>query len=94
VLFSEEDNQYHMFVAEMANNCTLTSWIPNSQVTHATSPTIDGPYKFVSTLFETFHHNPRLTVDPATGDYLLFMIGGNLPSTPDCSGIPDADGEQ
>ncbi|GMI28004.1 hypothetical protein TeGR_g8808 [Tetraparma gracilis] len=94
VLFSEEDNQYHMFVAEMANNCTLTSWIPNSQVTHATSPTIDGPYKFVSTLFETFHHNPRLTVDPATGDYLLFMIGGDLPSTPDCSGIPDADGEQ
>lgn len=74
VLRSEEDGLYHMFVAEMKGNCTLTSWIPNSQVVHAVAETVDGPFKFREVLFDTFHHNPRLT-RANDGTYLLFMIG-------------------
>ena len=83
-----------MFVAEMLGNCTLTSWIPNSQITHAVADRPEGPFAFKETLFDTFHHNPRLTRDPETGDYLLFMIGGNVDGTaPGCEGLPDAVGE-
>jgi hypothetical protein len=64
------------FVAEMKGNCTLTSWIPNSQVVHAVADTPDGPFAFKEVLFDTFHHNPRLT-RTADGEYLLFMIGGD-----------------
>ena len=35
VLYSPVDGLYHMIVAEMKGNCTLTSWIPSSQIVHA-----------------------------------------------------------
>ena len=96
VLFSTEDQLFHMFVAEMKGKCTLTSWIPNSQITHATSTTLEGPYTFKETVFDTFHHNPRLIQDPSDGSYLLFMIGGPHSGTStsgNCSALPSAQGE-
>ena len=97
VLYSKEDNKFHMFVAEMKGDCTLTSWIPNSQVVHAISSSLEGPYEFQNVLFDTFHHNPRLIQNPNDGSYLLFMIGGNHSSTSgepgNCSSIPPAVGE-
>eukprot|EP01063_Lacrimia_lanifica_P001128 TRINITY_DN10547_c0_g1_i1.p1 TRINITY_DN10547_c0_g1~~TRINITY_DN10547_c0_g1_i1.p1 ORF type:complete len:382 (+),score=71.61 TRINITY_DN10547_c0_g1_i1:103-1248(+) len=93
VVHSKEDGLYHMFAAQMKGNCTLTSWIPNSEVIHATAAGLLGPYTFREVLFETFHHNPRLVRDPHDGAYLLFMIGGPHPGTADCSGIPPAAGE-
>jgi hypothetical protein len=83
-MWSEEDHLFHLFVAEMAHNCTLTSWIPNSQVTHAVADRVDGPYTFKETVFSTFHHNPTLHRGP-DGMYYLFMIGGAFRDTPDCS---------
>ena len=44
-----KDGLYHLFVAEMVNNCTLEDWGQNSQCTHATSPTPVGPYTKVDT---------------------------------------------
>ena len=35
VFYSSADGLYHMIVAEMKGNCTLTSWIPSSQIVHA-----------------------------------------------------------
>jgi len=96
VLQSKEDGLYHMYVAEMKGNCTLTSWIPNSQVVHATATTVEGPFTFKETVFDTFHHNPRLIQDPSDGSYLLFMIGGQHNGTSGshhCSSIPPAQGE-
>jgi len=72
---SHEDGLYHMFVSEMKGNCTLTSWIPNSQVVHAVSESLTGRFTFKEVLFDTFHHNPRLAV-ANDGTYLLYMIGG------------------
>ena len=84
VLREDGDGLFHMFVAEMQNNCTLSSWIPNGMITHAVSDSLLGPFEYVETLFSTFHHNPRLVVDPATNKFLLFMIGGSLNGTDDC----------
>ena len=96
VLRSEEDGLYHMFVAEMKGECTLTSWIPNSQVVHATATTPRGPFTFKEVLFDTFHHNPRLVKNPEDGSFLLFMIGGPHRGTSgkeNCSDIPPGQGE-
>lgn len=76
---------YHLYVSEIVNNCTLTSWIPNSQITHAVSSAPDGPYEYVSTVFGTFHHNPTVLRHPTENLYLMFMIGGPLEGTMDCS---------
>lgn len=38
--------EYHMFVAEMVNDCPLETWGQNSRCTHATSATPLGPYVF------------------------------------------------
>ena len=46
---ADQDGLYHLFVAEMVNNCTLEDWGQNSQCTHATSPTPVGPYTMVDT---------------------------------------------
>ncbi|GMI49815.1 hypothetical protein ScalyP_jg10751 [Parmales sp. scaly parma] len=55
------------------------------KTTAAVSDSLLGPFEYVETLFSTFHHNPRLVVDPATNKYLLFMIGGSLNGTDDCN---------
>ena len=92
-----EDGVWHMFAAEMKANCTLTSWIPNSQVVHAVSTNgPEGPFTFRKVLFDTFHHNPRLVRHPVDGKWLLFMIGGSHAGTAgakNCSAIPPAEGE-
>jgi len=97
VLQSSEDHLYHMFVAEMKSNCTLTSWIPNSQIVHATSTTLDGPYVYKNIVFDTFHHNPRLIQNPQDGSYLLYMIGGPHSGSSsvggECKPLPPAEGE-
>jgi hypothetical protein len=38
---------WHLFVAEMTNNCTLAQWGSNSQCAHAISATPEGPYERV-----------------------------------------------
>ena len=80
-----------MFVAEMKSNCSLTSWIPNSQIVHAVSASAEGPYTSKELLFDTFHHNPRLVTTP--DQYLLYYIGGPANGTADCSPLPPDVGE-
>jgi hypothetical protein len=38
------DGQYHLFVAEMTNNCTLAQWGSNSRCVHAVASSAEGPY--------------------------------------------------
>ena len=62
---------------------------------HAQAKTPDGPFTFKETLFDTFHHNPRLVRLPTRG-FLLFMIGGPYhapPSKPECQDLPHTQGE-
>eukprot|EP00928_Gymnodinium_smaydae_P080033 TRINITY_DN63832_c0_g1_i1.p1 TRINITY_DN63832_c0_g1~~TRINITY_DN63832_c0_g1_i1.p1 ORF type:complete len:404 (-),score=3.48 TRINITY_DN63832_c0_g1_i1:124-1335(-) len=84
----DEHGRYHLYVSEIANNCTLKSWIPNSRITHAVADSPEGPYRFHSTVFETFHHNPTVVrhVDSRGNSlYLMYLIGGKMEGTLDCS---------
>lgn len=87
---TEPPYAYHLYVAELANNCTLQSWVPNSRVTHAVADAPQGPYAYRATVFDTFHHNPSVVrhpnpqADPSAA-YLMYLIGGPLAATADCS---------
>jgi len=39
------DGLYHLFVAEMVNNCSLADWQTNSQCTHAVATNQEGPFE-------------------------------------------------
>lgn len=41
------DGQYHLFVAEMVNDCPLRDWGKNSRCSHAVSTSPLGPFEFV-----------------------------------------------
>jgi hypothetical protein len=58
--------------------------VPNSEVSHAVAGKPEGPYKFKETLFKTFHHNPTVR-KLKDGTFLMFMIGGTIAGTDDCS---------
>ena len=73
-----DDGNYHLFVAQIDNNCTLDSWIPNSMIVHTVSANLRGPYHYVETVFETFHHNPTVR-QLEDGSLLMYMIGADTP---------------
>lgn len=56
ILFNGE---WHLFVAEMINNCTLAQWGSNSQCAHAVSATPEGPYTKVDVAVGVWCHNVR-----------------------------------
>jgi len=80
---------YHMYVAEMMNECPLNTWGQNSRCTHATSATPLGPFVFSDVAVTNWCHNPAITVqENADGSYLwaLFHIGdGTGGSVKNCS---------
>ena len=53
---------YHMFVAEMVNECPLNSWGQNSRCTHAVASAPEGPYVFADVSVPTWCHNPAITL--------------------------------
>lgn len=77
---------YHLFVAEMALNCTLTTWQTNSFVTHATAAAPEGPYlRQGAPAVGVWGHNPQVLA-LADGSFALFHIGTGVGGTPkNCS---------
>jgi hypothetical protein len=67
------DGLYHLFVAEMVNNCSLAAWETNSRCVHATSPKPDGPFEFSDVAVDVYCHNPQI-VQYDSG-FALFHIG-------------------
>lgn len=61
------DGLYHLFVAEMVNNCSLNSYLSNSRCAHATSPTPEGPYTRVDVAVDVWCHNPQVSYVPGGG---------------------------
>ena len=65
--------KWHMYLSRMSESCGLTSWATNSEIIHAVSSTIEGPYSYSDTVLPRFAHNP--TIHFVDGSYLLFHIG-------------------
>lgn len=61
------DGLYHLFVAEMSNNCTLAQWGSNSRCAHAISSTPEGPYERIDIALPTWCHNPQVSYIPNGG---------------------------
>ena len=76
---------YHLFVAEMVNNCTLEYWGQNSQCTHATSPNAEGPYTKVDTALGVWCHNPQVSYIPSENLWALWHIGDGTGSPANCN---------
>jgi hypothetical protein len=82
-----EDQQYHLFVSQFANECGVNEWVPNSFVSHATAPSPVGPWTVRGVALPSFAHNPQVALHP-DGTWLLFFIGGwhtQLHEFKDCS---------
>eukprot|EP01120_Amphizonella_sp_Union-15-10_P012506 TRINITY_DN5570_c0_g5_i1.p1 TRINITY_DN5570_c0_g5~~TRINITY_DN5570_c0_g5_i1.p1 ORF type:complete len:391 (+),score=81.17 TRINITY_DN5570_c0_g5_i1:73-1173(+) len=80
---------YHLYVAEMVDGCGLCTWGSNSRVVHATSDTLEGPYKFTNQALGVWSHNPEIAVDYSKAEptYLLFHIGTGTGGNPrNCNG--------
>ena len=67
---------FHLFVARVPG--TLALWYNTSQIDHAVSDAITGPYAFRSVVLPAFAHNPQIvhqTFKNGTEKFVLFHIG-------------------
>ena len=78
------DGLWHAFIAELTHNCTLNQYGSNSQVIHATSPSLDAPFTKRGVAIAPFAHNPTVRALPDGTGYLLYMIGGTNASQQNC----------
>jgi len=84
-----EDEKYHMFAAEMANECGLNSWGTNSLVVHAISDSPTGPFERREVVVDAFAHNPTVSRAP-DGTWVLYHIGCGTPNKyPKCEKCSD-----
>lgn len=87
--------KYHMFVAEMMNDCPLSTWGQNSRCSHAVSDSAIGPYTFSDVSVTNWCHNPAIvlqTKPDGTQLWVLFHIGdGTGGSTKNCSNGQEID---
>ena len=67
-----------MYVAEMMNDCPLSTWGQNSRCTHAVSSTPEGPYTFADVSVTNWCHNPAIILSSSSSGkqlWSLFHIG-------------------
>lgn len=84
-----EGGLYHLFVAEMADNCSLAAWGRNSFVTHATAAAPEGPFiKRGAPAVGVWSHNPQI-LRLADDTFALWHIGTGANGSPsNCSSAP------
>eukprot|EP00051_Salpingoeca_urceolata_P016721 m.223871 g.223871 ORF g.223871 m.223871 type:complete len:442 (-) comp18762_c1_seq1:26-1351(-) len=78
-------NKYYLAVAEMANNCSLGTWLTNSQVAMTVADSPAGPYRRLYTAIHPWFHNPQLMVVPGSSSpptYLIYGIGNGTKVQP------------
>ena len=68
----EVNGTFHMYSAEMVNECGIEFWEPNSQVVHAVSQSPEGPYTFKDVVSVPFAHEPNAVLAP-TGEIVIYM---------------------
>eukprot|EP00463_Aulacantha_scolymantha_P002297 TRINITY_DN2990_c0_g1_i1.p1 TRINITY_DN2990_c0_g1~~TRINITY_DN2990_c0_g1_i1.p1 ORF type:complete len:201 (+),score=21.89 TRINITY_DN2990_c0_g1_i1:45-647(+) len=73
-----DDGTWHMWAAELVNHCPMSYWLGNSQVVHATSSSMEGPYTRQEVVWPVFAHEPN-TVRAPTGEYVMYFTARNPP---------------
>ena len=93
------DGQIHMYVAEMAENCGLSTWLTNSMVAHVAADSPTKVFHRVDTAVEPWAHNPEIDIVPALPNssesplYLLLQMGNGTVTKPvvNCDGGSSAE---
>ena len=67
VLLDAATGTWHMYSAEMVNDCGIGYWTPNSRIVHATSSHVEGPYTRVGVVEAPFAHEPNAVRTPGQG---------------------------
>ena len=65
-----------MFVAEMTNNCGISSWRTNSQIVSAQSKgsNWNTNYTRLEMMMPPFHHSPGIIYAPDTNEWVLTYV--------------------
>jgi hypothetical protein len=77
----EFGGEFHLFVAEIVNDCPLSDWSTNSQCVHATAATATGPFIRQDVSIGVWCHNPQVVMFPSSAagpgntSFALFHIG-------------------
>jgi hypothetical protein len=80
VLFSEDDEKYHMWASEIGNNCGIHHWLSASRIVHAVSlGPPDWKFSKVQVVWPIFSHEPVVVRAP-TGEYAMYFT--HQPSGP------------
>ena len=68
--------EFHGFVAEMANECSLSAWTKGSQVIHTTASSPLGPFLRVAgaPVVPPWSHNPQHITAP-DGTHVIYTLG-------------------
>lgn len=85
-MLQDSNGTWHLFVSEMAGrDCGLHVWGSQSQVVHATSVAIEGPYTRQSVAIPHEAHNPQAI--ELNGTWYIFHIGTGDSAAPvvDCN---------
>jgi hypothetical protein len=71
------NGEWHAFIAEMTQNCTLNEWGSNSAIIHVVSTkSALGPFRKVGMVFPPFAHNPTVRALPDGTGFVIYMISG------------------
>ena len=83
-----DDGRYHMWAAEMTNDCGIVVWLSNSRIRHAVSTTgPTGPYLPHDISEGLWGHEPTVARAP-TGEYALFWTAHFGKENVPCSRTP------
>ena len=81
---------WHLYMAEIAcpnansSRCGLGNWYQHSQVAHATSSSVEGPYTRQGLILGQEHHNPTVKASPVDHTWHMYSIsagGGPIVSS-------------
>ena len=96
VLWSNEDERWHMFASELVNSCGLHAWACNSQVIHATARSLEEPFVGAGVVQPRFAHEHVVVRAPSTGEWVMYFTGCDPlainGSQHSCSPVFDGDG--
>lgn len=79
----EHDGAWHLFVSRLDNHCGIGSYLLNSRVIHASSPSIEGPYTELDSILPPFAHEPVVARAP-NGSFVMMTVHGPLNGFPEC----------
>jgi len=79
ILFDSVRGMYHSWASEMLYSCGINSWVTNSHIVHATSPTPFGPWTRLEEVVPAFAHEPDVVIGPH-GELVMVYSFFQMPS--------------